>query len=131
MEGKDYRLGPLLAAFAEVSCLIAEQEPLWEKRRVKICRDKAEAPMTWLVAAKGQVEATAAAILHPPGRRGRALKISVKEAAAAFQVSAGTIKNWDRGRSRPPQYPGRDVESARFEACAGEYLLQRVGKCGG
>ena len=108
--------GETFAAFFEqlraVSRRFAAEEPKWE-------RERAESTYT----NPGPVVANAAAFasLASAGKRPRK-RIPVKVAAAIFETHPNTIGNWDKGKGRPPEYTGRDVDEALMRAAAESYF---------
>ena len=103
------------AQLQAVSRRFAAEEPKWE-------RERAESTFTNPM----PVVANARAFSRLAGAGSRPRKrIPVKIAAAIFETHPNTIGNWDKGKGRPPEYPGRDVTEELLRSAADAYFLRR------
>ena len=98
-----------------VSRRFAAEEPKWE-------RERAESTFTNPMPVVAHAEAFTR--LAGAGSRPRR-RIPVKVAAAIFETHPNTIGNWDKGKGRPPEYPGRDVSEELLRSAADAYFLRR------
>lgn len=57
-------------------------------------------------------------------RREKRPKLTQEETARIWDVSARTIRNWDKGEGAPDEYPGRNVTTVEMIQRAREYAMQ-------
>ena len=113
--GEGETFGLFFAQLRAVSRRFAAEEPKWERER---------AESTYTNPAPVVANAAAFAPLAAAGRRPRK-RIPVKVAAAIFETHPNTIGNWDKGKGRPPEYLGRDVDEELLRASAAAYFRRR------
>ena len=113
--GADATLGIFLVHLQAVSRRFAAEEPRWERERAESAYTN-PAPV---VDHAGDFARLAGAGSRPRKR------IPVKVAAAIFETHPNTIGNWDKGRGRPPEYLGRDVDEELLRASADAYFRRR------
>ena len=113
--GADEALGAFLACLQAVSRRFAAEEPRWERER---------AESAYSNPAPGVDHAGDFARLAGVGSRPRK-RIPVMVAAAIFETHPNTIGNWDKGKGRPSEYLGRDVDEELLRASADNYFRRR------
>ncbi|MCQ2390677.1 MAG: hypothetical protein MJ240_04585 [Kiritimatiellae bacterium] len=102
----------LMDAFVALSGVFLTRECQWEARLNRTARQPEVVRGAQELAAYG---------VHQPKKRGKALKISVEEAASIYKVSVRTIKNWDAGKGTPHYYRGRNWGEEAFRMMADSY----------